>query len=245
MPSIDSDSVNSTSITIKELASASVANPPSGKQRIFIDTADRKFKRKDSSGTVTTIEAALTNPMTTAGDMIYGGAAGVATRLAIGTTGQVVTVVGGNPAWATPVLPYSDFYFFMNGKVTSGACTIQAPSINTAWIFNHYSLTAGTTADGDEVSWYIPLAPGTYTLVVYGAAAGTRAKVDWYIDGTKVVSGQDWYAGSATYTVFTTTGLTVAGLGQHTIACKVNGRNASATGWLISLTAFSLTRTGA
>ena len=42
------------------------------------------------------------NPMTTAGDLIKGGSGGTAQRLAIGSNGQVLTVSGGAPAWATP-----------------------------------------------------------------------------------------------------------------------------------------------
>jgi hypothetical protein len=42
----------------------------------------------------------LTNPMTTAGDVIVGGAAGAPARLAVGSSGQVLTVVSGAPAWA-------------------------------------------------------------------------------------------------------------------------------------------------
>jgi hypothetical protein len=41
----------------------------------------------------------MTNPMTTAGDVIKGGTGGTPERLAIGTAGQVLTVVGGTPAW--------------------------------------------------------------------------------------------------------------------------------------------------
>ncbi len=44
----------------------------------------------------------MTNPMTTLGDQIVGGTAGTPTRTAIGTTGQVWTVVSGVPAWAAP-----------------------------------------------------------------------------------------------------------------------------------------------
>ena len=44
----------------------------------------------------------MTNPMTTAGDTIYGGASGTPTRLAIGSNGNVLTVSGGNPVWAAP-----------------------------------------------------------------------------------------------------------------------------------------------
>jgi len=41
-----------------------------------------------------------TNPMTTAGDMITGGAAGVEQRLPVGSANQVLTVTAGAPAWA-------------------------------------------------------------------------------------------------------------------------------------------------
>lgn len=69
-------------------------------------------KRLTSSGTVplnqggtgqTTKAAAFDalSPMTTAGDLIYGGASGTGTRLGIGSTGQVLTVnSSGDPQWA-------------------------------------------------------------------------------------------------------------------------------------------------
>lgn len=42
----------------------------------------------------------LTNPMTTAGDIIYENATPVPARLPIGSTGQVLTVSGGLPVWS-------------------------------------------------------------------------------------------------------------------------------------------------
>jgi hypothetical protein len=44
----------------------------------------------------------MTNPMTTTGDTIYSSSGSTPARLAIGTTGQVLTVAGGVPSWATP-----------------------------------------------------------------------------------------------------------------------------------------------
>ena len=44
----------------------------------------------------------MTNPMTTTGDIIYSSSGSTPARLGIGTTGQVVTVAGGIPSWATP-----------------------------------------------------------------------------------------------------------------------------------------------
>ena len=40
--------------------------------------------------------------LTTTGDTYYASAAGTPARLGIGTTGQVLNVSGGVPAWATP-----------------------------------------------------------------------------------------------------------------------------------------------
>lgn len=48
------------------------------------------------------ISSALSNPMTTTGDMIYGGAGGTPTRLPVGSTGQSLVVSpGGIPSWIT------------------------------------------------------------------------------------------------------------------------------------------------
>lgn len=44
----------------------------------------------------------MTNPMTTAGDLITGGSSGTPGRLGIGSSGQVLTVVSGAPAWTAP-----------------------------------------------------------------------------------------------------------------------------------------------
>lgn len=43
----------------------------------------------------------LENPMTTAGDMIVGGASGAPERLPIGSNGDVLSVVAGVPTWGT------------------------------------------------------------------------------------------------------------------------------------------------
>lgn len=56
-----------------------------------------------SGGTGNTSATAAFNalsPMTTAGDIIIGGVSGAGTRLAIGTSGQILTVSGGAPTWA-------------------------------------------------------------------------------------------------------------------------------------------------
>jgi hypothetical protein len=54
-----------------------------------------------SSGAVT-ITNDMATTITTNGDLLYGTGSGTYTRRGIGTTGQVLTVAGGVPSWATP-----------------------------------------------------------------------------------------------------------------------------------------------
>jgi hypothetical protein len=44
----------------------------------------------------------MTNPMTTTGDTIYSSSGSTPARLGIGSTGQILTVAGGLPSWASP-----------------------------------------------------------------------------------------------------------------------------------------------
>ena len=46
--------------------------------------------------------AGMTNPMTTTGDTIYSSSGSTPARLGIGTSGQVLSVSAGVPAWTTP-----------------------------------------------------------------------------------------------------------------------------------------------
>ncbi len=90
----------------------------------------------------------LTNPMTTAGDIIIGGIAGAPERLAKGADGQVLTVVAGVPAyadasggsatidWTSPVvvtdtanLAYGNHYIV---AVTAADKTLTLPEITAA-----------------------------------------------------------------------------------------------------------------
>lgn len=90
----------------------------------------------------------MTNPMTTTGDTIYSSSGSTPARLGIGSTGQVLTVAGGVPSWATvsaggmtllstttlsgasTTVTISDFTYvylrvFIIGGTWSGSCNIQ------------------------------------------------------------------------------------------------------------------------
>lgn len=66
-------------------------------------TADRTITFPDSTGTVALTSGVINNSLlTTTGDTIYASSSSTPARLAVGTTGQVLTVAGGIPTWATP-----------------------------------------------------------------------------------------------------------------------------------------------
>jgi hypothetical protein len=63
----------------------------------------------------------MTNPMTTPGDLIDGGAAGTPQRLGVGGNGQVLTVVGGLPAWANSAAGFANPMTTPADLITGGA----------------------------------------------------------------------------------------------------------------------------
>lgn len=83
---------------------ATPANPSAGFDKLYFKS-DNILYSLSSAGVETAIGApSLTNPMTTGGDIIYGGVSGTPTRLANGSSGQVLRSSGGTsaPTWAVP-----------------------------------------------------------------------------------------------------------------------------------------------
>lgn len=67
----------------------------------FFHVSDENaFYSYDGSAWAIFTGAGMANPMTTAGDLIRGGTSGAPARLAPGTNGYVLTMVGGVPDWA-------------------------------------------------------------------------------------------------------------------------------------------------
>lgn len=117
-------------------------------------------------------------PMTTSGDVIYGGTSGTGTRLAKGSDSQVLTLTSGLPAWQSPgnqavtsvqtgtySILTTDYNVLLNpsggaftatlptavgvtGKVYSIICTATGTSTNLATIATTSSQTIGGNASG-------------------------------------------------------------------------------------------------
>lgn len=93
----------------------------------------------------------MTNPMTTTGDTIYSSSGSTPARLGIGTTGQVLTVSGGLPTWATPSTATTSWTLInAGGTALTGASTITISGLsgyNYLYLFVTGYTTATSAAD--------------------------------------------------------------------------------------------------
>jgi hypothetical protein len=114
-------------------------------------------------------------------------------------------------------------------------------TINTGQLHNGY-VNQSASAQNDAFTQSVFLQAGVYTFSVLGVTNTNRAKCDWYLDGTLVVSAQDWYSASGVANVIKTASVTVVGDGYHVLKGIAATRNASnTTGWVLSLTKYWFT----
>jgi hypothetical protein len=155
--------------------------------------------------------------LTTTGDTYYASAAATPARLGVGTTGQVLTVAGGVPSWATPVVTAGTIATAANGfgymgipqnATTTGAYGIVAADAGTH-IYSTATRTITIPANGS-----IALPIGTAITFI----AGTGATVT-----IAITTDTMWLAGAGT-----TGSRTLAAFGMAT-AVKI-----ASTTWIIS-----------
>jgi hypothetical protein len=151
-----------------------------------------------------TAAPSLTNPMTTAGDIIVGGTGGAPVRLAKGTDGQAVKMVAGSVAWA------DDATGMVNPMTTAGDIIVGGTDGAPA------RLAIGTEGQvpkvvGGAVAWadgggsFDPAAPGEIGGTTPAKASFTVINTGI---GTDIASASSIDLGAATGNFVTVTGTT-------------------------------------
>jgi hypothetical protein len=121
----------------------------------------------------------MTNPMTTTGDTIYSSSGSTPARLAIGSTGNVLTVAGGVPSWAAPASAF---------PATTESANVSAVEFTTST-----SYTDLTTASA------VTLTTGTKALVIVSSFVrcnenGQQAFVSYQVSGATSIAASDTFA---------------------------------------------------
>ena len=141
--------------------------------------------------------AGMTNPMTTTGDTIYSSSGSTPARLAIGSTGDVLTVAGGVPTWAAPAGSGANWTLLNSGGTAlTGAQTVTVSGISgkdkimvlvsgasSASALTSIGVRFNTDTGNNYYSYgnYIYVAP-TYNSVNFGPQDGATSAV--YIAAT-------------------------------------------------------------
>ena len=157
---------------------AAVTSPQEGNFAYLKDTNVTTYYTGSAWANLDT--TGMTNPMTTTGDTIYSSSGSTPARLGIGTTGQILTVAGGIPSWASPA-GGGDFIKITGGSFSAVTSIVLNDVFSST--YNYYKLFM--TFDGSS-----------------GGAIGVR----WRVGGTDA-SGSD-YEWSRLYTSGSTVGAT-------------------------------------
>lgn len=158
---------------------------------------------------------------------------------ALDTVDQIISAL--MEACVQQIFPQSDFLFHYGAKVITGNAINTV--VNASQLFN-FTARQDAAAQYDRFEQYPLLDTGTYTLTVLGLAAPSRGIVDWEIDGVSVGSMDFYAAAGAPNTVFSISDIVIGTPGRKTLAGIANSKNASASDYYITLTAYWLTRTG-
>lgn len=142
------------SVILRDIAANRPAAGTAG--RLFYDTTNSKMQRDNGSSWDDVAEATgLSNPMTTTGDIVVGGASGVPGRLAIGAATTFLKG-GTTPAWAVPPGTELDYVAFTAPVTVSATTDATANTVVTA---NAVSFDGSTVA---MIEFYCPyITPGS------------------------------------------------------------------------------------
>lgn len=204
--------------TTGQVLIATTSNPPSWGQ-VSLTAGVTGSLPIGNGGTGQTTAAAGFNalsPVTTTGDLIVGNGTNSSTRLGIGSTSQVLTVVGGTAAWATPASGGVSTITFGSTGLTPATATSGA--VTVAGTLAVASGGTGTTTSTGSGSVVLATSP---TLVTpnLGDATATSLTANSVVNlGTSGLGGatRETLTANRTYYVATTGSDSNSGLSSGT-----------------------------
>ena len=168
---------------------AAVTSPQEGNFAYLKDTNVTTYYTGSAWANLDT--TGMTNPMTTTGDTIYSSSGSTPARLGIGSTGQVLTVAGGVPSWATPAGGGGKVL-----QVVSGTYSTSTTINTTTFTDTGLSLSITPTASTSKILVFC-----VQSIYVARSGAGNGAALQLLRDATVVnaqaASSQSLYMSAA------------------------------------------------
>lgn len=217
-------------------------------------TPDDTALVKDGAAAIRTLGSSIDtttkalNPSTTLGDIEYrSSTANTNTRLAIGTSGQVLTVAAGVPSWANgfanPLTTTGDIIYSSSGstparlgigtaaqvlKVNAGATAPEwgaAPSASSS-----FSLLSTTTlSTGSEYSITGLSGYDKFMVVYENVSSSNASRFEIRLNNDSTAAGRYRYWGADSYTASSTTGVLVENFSQSTAYFPLGITNSAAS----------------
>ena len=131
---------------------AAVTSPQEGNFAYLKDTNVTTYYTGSAWANLDT--TGMTNPMTTTGDTIYSSSGSTPARLGIGTSGQVLTVAGGVPTWASPS---SGALSLVYSNTFSAGQTVSFDNVFTSTYRDYRIVVTTTTGSGTNENLYLRL----------------------------------------------------------------------------------------
>lgn len=100
---------------------------------------------------------------------------------------------------------------------------------------SYWMIPAANANPNDEYTFAALLKAGVYNINLLGVTTAASPKLDWYIDGELMLSGQDWYSASTVYNVAKQiSNRTISKSGLHIIKAKASATRGTDYCWGIT-----------
>ena len=183
---------------------AAITSPQEGQFAYLKDTNVTTYYTGSAWANLDT--TGMTNPMTTTGDTIYSSSGSTPARLAIGSTGNVLTVAGGVPTWAAPA---SGGGMTLLSTTTLSGATTTISSISGSHTDLFIVVNDVVCSAGFEFRVKINSATnkiyGTISTLSSGSSAGTNMGGTEQLKLTGSAAANDVFVGSLYITQYAST----------------------------------------
>ena len=198
---------------------AAITSPQEGQFAYLKDTNVTTYYTGSAWANVDT--TGMTNPMTTTGDTIYSSSGSTPARLGIGSTGQVLTVAGGIPSWATAS---TGALTYVGGSTFSASATVNVNNLFSAtysnyraYLFFNASANSGVikmrmrVSGSDDTNSTYSYQIGTYQNETYKTYAASSFELNPQYINPGVLSFDIFNPFASERTIYTATGLQIFG----------------------------------